>query len=355
MSLTSRFFDARSVSLTSKPIQTPIPITVGGKEDNVFRAVAVAMVNNILVLPRSNRESARKLIEMHAKWFPQQHVPGRLITPEEHFSKLVVTPIARATIINELSLLLRLFAVKECCDHPEQFAKVFREQIEPKELATPGFPIDADYALAAISQAMNLPIKVQKLEAGKELPQRDNELTKVKTPMGSPFTLQKQDGQYLPLVNDAHHYQFLKNHRFEAPKLKAGSSMDYPSLAEIQAVITPTHEQLMSEYEQNTRRLSSMLKAGEITRDTLREIYIKSITVEENNGPIGTEHGHQVFFDELTKASGGLDPVNLPAFSNHEEQVTQVYVSAVARGMSLGLVNSVLLDNALDDASYILK
>lgn len=350
----SGFFSTRSVSphafSTPTSKATAMPAEVGGGADNVFRAGAVAMENNILVLPRDNQGLAKRLIELHAKLFHQQQIPGRLMTSTEYFAKLVATPNARANLINELSEMLRKIAVIEFCEHRKKFGKVFRGQIDPFQLAKSGTPIDGKYALAAIHQALSLPIVVQKMEPGKELPRRDKRLMEVKAPIGSLITLQYQNGQYFPVVRDPHHYTFLKNHQFSRARLKTDDAINYPSLAEIQPEIAIEDKQLIKEYEQHIKRLSLMLKNGEITREDLRDIYIQSIneTVDE---PIGTEHGTQDFFDDIRTAYGEIEPVSLSTFANNNDQVSQVYVDAVARGLSVGQVKPALLDEVAEARS----
>ncbi|KTD24214.1 MULTISPECIES: OTU domain-containing protein [Legionella] len=361
------FFNAK-VPPVAHPYQTVSEekadfIDVGGVGDCGFRALAVAMLDDILESPaRENQGMAKYLLTLHASYFPQQQIASRLMTPVEHLTTLVAAPFNRAKFALELSYALRQAAVDEIVASPDQYRGAFadeREGTDPQKMRQPNTWID-ETAIAALSNAIKVPIKVQVVEPGKEIPlsltyNEDLQMTK-----GNPITIQLQGKHYLPKVKNPENFVLLdpvSAHRIEPAKPIHQPAND-PTLSEILKKIEEADEAMLKEYAQTSSRLELMVRNKELSKDDLLRIYIEGIKksdyLEGRVKQVGIENGNQDFFEQaIERGRKNVKAIALPQ-GNYEDQITKELVHAIARAISIGQLDHSVYEN-VETSSYHLS
>lgn len=334
-----------------KAQQNKVWVNVGGTGDCGFRSAAAAMIDNVLVKPRANQGLAEDLIKLHADYFEQQAIQIRLLTSAEHLAKLVEAPIARAKFLSELAYALRQVTVDELITYPERYRGAFvaeHEGTAPEKMRLQETYID-ESAIAAMAKVIKVPIEIQVVEPAKELFLELSYNAELKEPVGSPIVMQllNHDRHYIPQVGKPEYFESIKPVPV-SPKVR-NQAAD-PELTEILAKIAREDQRLLDEFAQTSKRLSTMVTAGEMTKESLIDIYVKGMKNSDYlEGRI--KHGTQQFFEEIERARKGVKAaVQLPQ-ENHDEQVTHELVHAIARAISIGQLDPALVYEAEEKTS----
>ena len=347
---TSAFFGSKS-KLTY--------VNVGGNGDCGFRSVAAAMINNALFIKSSaNQALAKKLLDLHAAYFEQR--PTRpLLTAVQRLDELLKLPTYRAQFLVELAYVLRQKAVDELSANPENYPGAFvagNENTSPQDMRLQSTWID-ESAIAALAKTLEVPIEVRVVEPTKELHanqkkwrrnynfEQDNSRSEpaLVSQSASPIIMQLQGNHYIPKVNNEEFFKSINRFHVEPLNSKIAANSNDPELEEVLAKIALSDQKILEEFQSTVKRLTAMVQAGEITKENLIDIYIKSLKnsdyLQGRIKYVGIEQGNQHFFEAIEARKSGVKPISpLPAQS-HDESIVKELIHALARGVSIGHVN----------------
>lgn len=340
------FFENFSESKADKGLKKPTYVNVGGTGDCGFRAVAAGLIDNFLTHPHLNPELLAKVLAKHFTYFPAHRIaiPG-LVTPGErmHF---MIQQIRMGELVQSLAYTLRQIAVDALCANPELYPGAFvdearQDKVSPEYMRRPTTYID-ESSIAALANALKMPIKVRVVEVGKELPLSfcyNQESTNPATNPEVGIRLKSQ--HYVPLVYAADRFtpvaarpaQMLK------PSTLADNTVRDPDLPAILMRIDEENKRLVSDFEAAKNLLNTMVSAGELTKNNLLDIYIKqrpqSDYLKGRMYAAGKEHyGTQRIFEAISRAT--TPEVVEPFLGGHDKLVTDELVHAIARAISIG-------------------
>jgi|GEM_PF-1581518 len=330
-------------TLVANPLGTtdagkkPVLVDVGGNGDCGFRAVAAGFIDNFISNERIKSDLLGRVLSRHFRHYPNQKpvAPG-LVTPAERMQQLI-KQVPMPELVQTLGFTFRQLAVDELVKNPAQYRGAFAdrtEQTAPAIMRKPATWID-ESAIAALAQALNLPIYVSVVERGKELPMllRYNE-----TAAGPGISIQLQAGHYIPRLRNAGLFSGVKISSANAAKPAEPVAMNDRSLPEILALIAEDDQRMLENFDNTHRRLTAMVTAGELTKADLLAMYIKGMkTSDYLQGRVkyvGIEHGNQHFFEAILTAERGVNIVSLP--QDHDRQIIQELVHGIARATSIG-------------------
>ncbi len=335
----------------AKSAKKTVLVDVGGQGDCGFRAVAAGLVDNFVTNPRMRGDLLNKVLPQHFNYFPQHRptVVG-LTTPAERMQQLI-NQVRMPELIQSLAYTLRQIAVDELCAHPANYRGAFANQHEytsPEQMRKASTWID-ESAIAALAQALDVPIEVKVVSRGKELPLR---LQYNEASRNAQLVVQLQNGHYIAHVTHGELFMTVKQRPLTNVKVFADDAKHDSSLEDILAVIAEEDKYLLHEFESTHNRLTAMVVAGELSKQDLLVIYIKGMTSSDYlHGRVkyvGTEHGHQHFFAALLQAQKGTEVVELPT-ATYEDQVVNELVRGIARAVSIGQMSMVDVFAAIDN------
>lgn len=356
----SGFFSAKTKLVKPEKIEKLVCIDVGRGKDCGFRAAAVAMVDNILAKPRANEDLARKLLKLHQEYFPQPPIAKSfqqqysLRTPTKRLAMRVETRDvrAKANYLSELAFVLRQVAVDEICDHRLQYRGAFvangmNEGTSPEKMRRQESWME-ECAIAALSKAMQLPIKVQVVAPGKKIP-LCLKYTTAKEPIGSSIVMQLQNQHYMPLVNKSDYFTGINKQTIEAVEPVVKPRRKDPELSEILAEIAAEDKRLNEEFEHNKTWLNVLVEDGDITKQDLLAIYIKGLKKSDYlQGRV--KHGNQHLFEAINEALN-VEPSVLSKEKNHDKEIIEGLVEAIARAISIQHLDPQLVEEAVVKSS----
>lgn len=336
---------------TADASKKPILVDVGGNGDCGFRAAAAGFIDNFISNKRIKSELLNKVLFHHFGYFPDQRLvaPG-LLTPAERMQQLI-KHVAMPELVKALAYTFRQLAVDELVANPAQYRGAFAnrtEQTEPATMRKPSTWID-ESAIAALAQALNLPIEVKVVERGKELPMR-LQYNAMATKPG--VSMQLQAGHYIPFLTHAADFSGVKAPSVNVTKPVEPVDTNDRNLPEILALIAEDDQRMLDSFDNTHHRLTAMVNAGELTKADLLAMYIKGMAnsdyLQGRVKYVGIEHGSQDFFEKvISAAKRGTDIVSLP--HDHDEQIVQELVHGIARATSIGHMNAdALLDERED-------
>ncbi len=353
MATTAGFFGTRATSgpqLTPKTKQDlrAIFVDVGGQGDCGFRALAAAIIDKALSDKLRSRELTKSLLQQHFNYFPEQQPLGHLLTSTDQIELMSKTPFSMAKLIQTMAYTLRQIAVDEIVAHPEIYRGAFFDKNETMPTTPSAMRLETTWidetAIAAIANALNLPVQVKVVNKGKELPLQ---LQYGKTDTagslrGKPVIIQLQDNHYIPQVSQPERFEKVRTISVD-PLQPASIGNNDPEMEQILATIKAEDQRLLDEFEDTRTRLLAAVTAGEITQNGLLDIYVhgmqKSDYLQGRVKYVGIEHGNQHFFDAIEGKQHGRTIVTMPN-EHHEEQMTRELIHAIARAVSIGQLPS---------------
>lgn len=332
------FFGNQVVSSSVLPSQRQrTPVDVGGHED-CLRSIAAGVIDSFLTHPRANAELLSKLLSEHYQYFPKQRPAGRSgTTPAEHVHSWLKT-VRLAEGVQTLAYTLRKLAVKELCSDPSKYRAAFmdgnQETNSPQTLAQPGTSLNA-VAIAALAQRLQIPVEVNAVAPGKELPLKLRYQHSL--PMQAKVVIQLQEGHNTPMLMHPERFSAVKSQPVAVATPLVNANEKYPALTEVQSLIRKEDERMVTTYKNTIHRLRAMLAANELTQKSLLGAYVKSLHPNDHIGgrvpPVGLEHGNQAFFNAITTVNASSDFSSNTGF---DQQVTQELIHALARAVSVG-------------------
>lgn len=347
MSGSTRFFERRATAtphLSTQNSDVASFVDVGGKGDCGFRASAVGIIEKSLLEKRNNPELGN-LLKRHFELFPDQNPKLRLSTPVEVLNHLQNHP-GMAAFVRTFAYTLRQIAVDEIVAHPHIYRGAFygygneARPVSPAAMRQEFTMID-ETAIAALAKATNIPIEVRVVEPNKRIPLRlvygDARNTK-------PVVIQLENEHYTPRVLNTSRYQHVKALADRIPMTPQRMKIEDRELSEILVRIKAEDERLLAEFESSKAPLQAAVTAGEITREELIDIYISGIKtsdyLQNYTGYHYTAHGSEQFFNAIRDKDRSRTDVMQKEFKNHEQQITDDLVHAIARAISIGQIDS---------------
>jgi hypothetical protein len=336
-------------------------VNVGSDGDSNFRAVAAANIDNVLSHPQGNRTLLARLFERHNKYFPSSQQTRTLLRPDERLREMVNTPYGMAKLIREFAYTLRQMTVDELCSNPEYYRRAFVNQagmISPANLRQESTPI-GNVAITALANHLQLPITVNEVRAGKELPLSSHYGPKANSPeaSGDEVQLRLQQSVYVPALRQPDRFKQVSSQRLAINHPVVSQEAPDPDTSVNIERIKKGDERLVKHYLQNLHRIGTMVSLGELTKDHLLTTYIKGVSHrDDDENPCrydGVEHGLSDFFDEAT-AHINQKPFQLITLDNisHEDQVMNELVCALARAISIGQLDDNLLFEQVEGNSH---
>jgi hypothetical protein len=329
-------------SVSSVPEKQQSFVDVGGTGDCGFRAIVATLIDAVLTKSHINADALSKLLTHFFNYFPQYRSsrPG-LVTPVERMMQLV-NDVPMGELIQMLAFTLRQLTVTELCKHPERYRGAFVEEHEgtsPAEMRKASTWID-ESSIAAAAEVLGMQIKTVVVERGKTLPMT---LLYNESAKGAPAVIQLQHGHYIPAVTAKDRFTAIATQPAKVVEEVASGEND-PSLSEIHAAIAAEDKRLVTVFEEAYHRLATMVKAGEITKDTLLTMYVKGMSASDYLAGrvryVGLEHGNDVFFNAILNAQQGGKLRDVLPHEKHDEQITAELVHALARAIAIGQMSA---------------
>ena len=324
----------------------PTIIDVGGNGDCGFRAIAAGLIDNFLQHPRiKTGDALNKVLAKHFEYFLSHKGESKsLVTPTNRMEELIHN-LRMPELIKALAHTLRQIAVTELCAHPERYRGAFIDDhnetgMTPAVMRKSGTWIN-ESSIAALSNALDLPIKVRVIDGGKIVPM--NLSYNVNDNGQHPVVIQLENGHYKPEVLLTERF---RSERYSQPLTDiepVAAAVEDPSLSEIIAAINAEDRRLADEFDRIKHRLSAMVDAGELNQDALLSIYSSNIKSSDylkgRVACVGVEHGNQHFFDAISKAKGDSLNVSTPNVG-FDKQIVDELVHALARAITIGQMKS---------------
>jgi len=341
VSTQARFFtpELRSKEVAQSP-KTRTLVDLGGQGDCGFRAIAAGIIDNASTHPRMHSELLSKLVSTYAIIiFPNDRMEDEKLATPNDIMKGLIKKSNTSQLVVKLALVLRQIAVDELVAHPVKYRGAFvanHEDTSPEVMRKADTWID-ESSIAALAEALTMPIEVQMVEKRKELPmtlyyQAESEQV-VKCPR---VVVQNCGNHYMAKVMNPALFQSTVHVSPNIDALQLSDSVDNdPKLADIMQAIAEDDKKISEQFTNVGQRLYAMLEADEITTGSLLDLYITGMpTSDYLKGPVhhvGLEYGNTAFFDAL---DGAIDNHN-----EHESQITTELVHAIARAISIGHMN----------------
>lgn len=321
-------------------------VDVGGNGDCGFRSVAAGIINNALVHPQLNRKLLNQILNRHFRYFPW-HRPksvNGLMTPNEVMNDLVAC-VDMPELIKAMGYTLRQLAVDELVRHPEKYPGAFVENNEktaPEMMRKPRTWID-ESSIVALSNALNLPVKVNVMDWGKELASSHTYNGETgENPVTNPkIVMQLEGNHYMPQVPKDKVSLFKKKCWFFEKKIKppisdAASDKAMPAIMKI---VNEEEQRIAQAFISIEKRLTAMMIADELNKDRLLEAYIKAMNTSDylqtRTSYVNKARGDEFFSQALGFST--KDPENKkhsPQLSSDEELVVQL-IDGLARELSV--------------------
>ncbi len=342
------FFNATLSVNQAEP--TVVFLDVDAAPDDGFPAIAAGLVDHFLMHPKAYAPVFNQILTQHYSDFPshKSNLPG-LVTPAERMQQLIKY-VRMDELVHTLAYTLRQIAVTEMCHTPHLYRTAFvNEGLSPKDMRRPSIALGAA-GIAAVANALDCPIEIQVVERLKTAPLRVR--FHALGASAIPIILKCQDRRYEPKIMLKERFAALGALPSRTVHPITDTALADPSLAEILFAIEAKDEDLLERFEDTYRRLAVMVAAGELNKDNLSAIYIKSLSLSDASSKqtsyVGTEQGTQYFFDALIRAQRGAQHNILP-IKGDEQQFVDELVHALARGIALGKIPAAIVDEQLDE------
>ncbi|MCP0914763.1 hypothetical protein NKV53_10550 [Legionella sp. 27cVA30] len=333
-------------------------VNVGGNGDCGLRAVMACVLDNFLSNKRFKMNAFNEFLSQHFIYFPQ-HKPSLagLVTGSERLQQ-VIKQVGMPELLPAMAYTLRQMMVKEIMANPEKYRGAFVRipdgayvdaDTSPVKMRQPSTYVD-ETGIAAIAQVLDIPVKVNVVADGKELPMklRYNETSVNPEAI---IQLDSQHKHYMPMVMEKQRFaSVLHSARVIKPVEQEAEDLPMP---EIMARIEAEDKRLLEEYDSMVHRLQAMVAAKELTKQDLLQIYVKSMPSSDylrgRIQHVGTEHGHAHFFDAITQAhaTNAAKPIVLP--ESNEQQIVNELIHALARAYTINHISKNVFSAQLEN------
>lgn len=349
-------------------LQEPAFVDVGGRGDCGFRAIAAALIDKLLTKnnypihsrPRAVEDLFKMLLARHFKLFPMKHASGLKTVTErvrdlvDSPARMVDSPAKMAEFIDKLAYTLRQIAVDEMVAHPEDYRGAFVDNAEgttPAEMRQQSTWID-ETAIAALANALHVPITVKIVEPNKEIPAMKYHGKEASQGVGE-VVIQLQAQHYIPRVSQPERFQLVANQPVPSLEPNHEQSKPDPEMPAILARIEAEDKRLLAEFDYYKSLLTNMVQYGNLNREQLISMYVKGMGSSDylrgRIRQVGLEYGNEHFFAEIIAKSQSKPAIITLGQGSHETLVIQELVHAIARAVSIGQLDAKLVLNMIEN------
>ena len=261
-------------------------VHVGSHSDSGFRAVAAGFIDNFLSSPHFHHDLLDTVLSRHFTYFPTHYSKISGVNTPSHHLKNVIENIPMPELIQTMAYTLRQLAVDEITKHPEQYIDVFMRKnrfISPNDMRQSDVYLNKR-SLLALANVLNSPIDIRTLVPGKELfapalrytPKTEYTTTNPK------IMLELKQQHYKPKL--IHHSHFNSDAYDSYPQIKpvTQSVVDSDKPENILVLITAEKKRVTVEFKALYDRIMAMVKANELNKQHLLDLYIKSIETDND-------------------------------------------------------------------------
>ncbi|MGQ3889568.1 OTU domain-containing protein [Legionella sp. CNM-1927-20] len=356
---------------TSQKLAKRILLQSTGKvADSAFRAVAAALIDNVLNDRRitANKPLLDKILERYSKYFNLPEGAG-LLTPTERLLQLINRPDRpekMAKFVAEFAYTLRQIAMDQLLKDPERYMLTFLEENKDSSIRDMRDPntTNGKTLIAALADALSIPIIInpalprESLHA--TLDYGPDSKPSFNTPQGVQIRLEGK--AYIPyLRNPASFQTTYSSNQIIHPKESVEND---PPIETVLDKIDLKRQDLLASFKAHKRRLEflvqdmSLIHGMEATKDQLIAIYISSVKdrkqLIESTKYVGTEHGSEHFFEVIQDnqtqrpMTSSSSVVSNPNVVNYDSHVIQELINTLAREMTIGRLDENLVYESLD-------
>ncbi|KTD20190.1 OTU domain-containing protein [Legionella londiniensis] len=324
-------------------------VSPGADADSMFNALVLNLVDNVQKHPRLNSELLGNILSRHFAYFPEHkpRVPG-LMTPAERMQHML-REIPLGNVVESLAYTLRQMAVDELLENPAHYRAAFlaaSSGLTEKQMRKPQTPLH-ECALIALAKKLSLPVEIIESAEYQELPVRRQYNLGVENPKTNPRLVFKKHGQqYSAQVSAPETFENLQMH---SGLLKAREqTINHLDLADAMFQIEQDNERLQKKFDLLVNRLSTMVQAGELTKDDLLETYVK-------NTPTSEEAQSQDLDSKIMRKGcisfkrNRLGVADSYAEKTTEERTISQLVEKLAEAITLGYMNEARVFNEIEN------
>lgn len=340
MTTTGFFKPGMNASLAEARTESPV-VYVGQDGDSVFRAVAVGILDNVLNERSGNRALIAQIMSRYNAYFPPS-ATRELLTPDERLQRLIQAPQGLARLIRDWSWILRQMAVDEMLAHPWHYRSAFEQAGSVAVMRRMDFPL-GESGLAALAQAVSLPLLLRFTNRANSLP-----LLHRYGPWqaaGDALSLGLRGQNVSVCVRNPARFQVACEQHLPPCQPMALHRPD-PDWNVLWRGIQLENERVIRVFQQQLRRLNTMVAANELDKDDLLSAYIQSLG---QTASIGVVCGDQAVLDELLPATFAMVMDHIR--TAHDDDVVHHLTHALACAAALGHLDDELLfgNDAIND------
>ncbi|MDA9271782.1 hypothetical protein N9Q05_00140 [bacterium] len=327
------------------------PINVGGSG---FRALAVWLIDNVEAMDafglhdRMTMDWIRVVLNGYFDYFPQHCVfTSSTITPLSCMKQLIASvPILE--LLSSLTWTLGCIAVEELFSCPTLYQNVFcrRKTVSLSNLVSQILTQPNQYCIAALATALHLDIEIHYVGNQQAVYSRFQYFHPVMTVDTQKVTLQLQDGDYFLLVATPrkwHTNLYQVTPIVLKPMLDAFINKN--QRINIDEMIFYADKALLEKFEHYYLKLRAKVAAGDLMLADLIAIYTGRDRSQPVDKRVGTEQGNQRYFNQMMQRHGDVTGVTFST-AGYLDEMTNTMLHALARAVSLGEINPVVIDRS---------
>ncbi|MGC1183298.1 hypothetical protein [Legionella sp.] len=297
-------------------------INVGGEQ---FHAVAVALIDYLQSNSQVNDVSIKKILRGFSQYFPQYVIHNSPSMPSTDLMRRLLNSPRKTELIECMAYVLRQLTVDELyADHVNlNYRNVF-EHLTAKTaknyLRKPDTQLPV-CALKALQHTLGLSIILSFKEPGKELRRREKNFDN----NHAALLIQVQDyNKYYPQVKHKEDFSSVGQLDVTVKPIEIPSENE-GTINDIVSAINTDNQERLHTYEQQTTKILSMVAAGELSYEQLRDYYIVLVPFQLNNAPF------------ITQLQQTINPVIVKA-QVHPEQHTILLATTLASWIAAGAI-----------------
>lgn len=281
-------------------------IDVGGGQ---FHAAAVALIDYIQSGARVPDEALKKILGFYNQEYPKSVPNDAYLLPKERMAALLRTP-RKSVLADHMARVLRQLTADELranstnLDYRDIFTQIDESHLDDFDIQLPVI------ALEALAKVLNVPITLLFAEPGKELPRRECQAEGAQAGLA----IQIQQGKYcFPWVRNKADFAFVSE--LAAPVNVEKNAAD---------------KNLLQTYNQHRTSLLSMVKAEELSYETLRDYYIGlNLKLPQIKNAARIEGLEQARHPVIAEEPGAL-----------KQMTTKLLVNRIASLSAVGAINA---------------
>ena len=342
MSFKQKFFSGRMIPPSKNPHHGAF-VDVGGTGDCGFRAIAAGLLElySTPTLIKGRDALLKPLLNRHDALFPKHANETQILTAIQRLQQLKKR-VSYPQLVIEIAFTLRQIAVDELCANPERYPGAFvgeHEGTSPVLMRKMETWID-ESSIAALSNALHLPITIQVVDGSKSLAQ---ELQYNVDQSSHSIRIKLEKGHYVPYLRE----NALQKGPALPPaiiSLKDEQAFDR-SLPDILMMIKKDHLLIQEKFESIREALEAQLRLsseqGGLNKNDLLNIYIEGMrTSDYLQGRVryaGIESGNQHFFNAIKEHKNTTEYPKTT--SQHDDYLVHELVHAISRALAIGHIS----------------